>query len=394
MLHSVIDKVYRLRNLAQASRKVCANGGAPGVDKQTVKSWSANEEANLRQLHGELYADAYRSKEVLRQYIPKLGSKKMRPLGIPAVRDRVCQQAVLNVIGPTFEKMFHKGSYGFRPGRSCQTARKAIVEYRKAGYRYVVDLDIRNFFGEVDHNILMRQVKRVVKDRRVVGLLRGWLTGGVLEEGKIRYEASGTPQGGVVSPLLSNIYLTPFDHGLSAAGYEHVRYADDVLILCRSRQEAEAALATAAELLGKLKLMLSPEKTIISSFREGFDFLGFRFTQRHVQVASKSLKSLYAKVRERTRRQQGGVPVAQIITKVNDVIIGWATYHRHGSNVGLFRRLDKWVRNRIRAYVRRRWRDRGRWKVYSAIDLTRIGLKRMVSVMPNTRQLTLLKTPC
>lgn len=393
-LHSVIDKVYRLDNLREASRKVCGNGGGPGVDEQTVTSWRTNEEENIRQLHGELYADAYRSKEILRKYIPKPGSNKMRPLGIPAVRDRVCQQAVVNIIGPAFEEIFFEESHGFRAGRSCHTARETVLEYRKAGYRYVVDLDIRNFFGEVNHDILMRQLREIVKDRRTLGLIRGWLTAGILEEGEIRYETSGTPQGGVISPLLSNIYLTPFDHGLAAAGYKHVRYADDVVILCQSRQEAEAALAEATTLLCELGLELSPEKTAISSFREGFDFLGFRFKQRHVQVARKSLKALYAKVRDLTKRQQGDVPVTKVIEKVNKAIIGWARYHRHGNNVGLFKAIDGWVRNRIRAYKRGRWRDRGRWKLYSAFELGQMGLQRTVSVIPNTSQLTLFKTPC
>lgn len=359
-----------------------------------MDAWQANEEKQLHQLHGELYADKYRSKDVRRQYIPKPGSKKKRPLGIPTVKDRVCQQAVLNVLQPTFEEVFHEASHGFRPGRSTHTAREVILDYRKAGYRYVVDLDIRSFFDEVDHNILMRLVREVVKDRRVLGLIRGWLTAGVLEEGKVRYLTSGTPQGGVISPLLANIYLTPFDYGLAEAGYIHVRYADDVLILCRTREEAEAALEVAKGLLGRLKLTLSPEKTIVSSFREGFDFLGFHFTTRHVGVGKKSLKGLYGKVREATRRQQGDVPVEVVISTVNPIIAGWANYHRAGHNAGLFKRLDKWIRNRIRAYVRRCWRDRGRWKLYEAEELDRTGLKRMAWMKPRNHQMKLFESPC
>ncbi|MCL4515725.1 MAG: group II intron reverse transcriptase/maturase [Firmicutes bacterium] len=393
-LHSVIDKVYRMANLEKASRKVCANKGAPGVDKVTVAAWQAKEGTHLRQLHGKLYADNYRSKHVRRKYIAKQGSKKMRPLGIPAVKDRVCQQAVLNVLQPTFEEVFFEGSHGFRPGRSTRTARQAILGYRKTGYRYVVDLDIRNFFGEVDHAILMKLVREAVKDRRVLGLILGWLTAGILEEGEVRYATSGTPQGGVISPLLSNIYLTPFDLGMQAAGYVHVRYADDVLILCRTREEAEAALGKAKELLDRLKLVLSPEKTTMSSFQEGFDFLGYHFTLRHVGVAKKSLKGFYAKVRELTKRQQGDVPVEKVIEAVNARIVGWAKYHAEGDNTGLFRTLDKWVRNRVRAYVRRRWRDRGRWKVYTAEELDGKGLARMERMISRTHQLKLFESPC
>jgi group II intron reverse transcriptase/maturase len=393
-LHSVIDKVYRMANLAEASRKVCANKGAPGVDGQTVEAWRAKELAHLRQLHGELYADKYRSKHVRRHYIPKPGSKKMRPLGIPAVKDRICQQAVLNILQPAFEKVFSPGSHGFRPGRSTHTARRAILAYRKAGFRFVVDLDIQSFFDEVDHDILMKLVRGLVKDRRVLGLIRGWLSAGVMEEGKVRYQISGTPQGGVISPFLANIYLTPFDRGLAQAGYTHVRYADDVLILCRSREEAEAALEKAGELLGALKLRLSEEKTKTSSFAEGFDFLGFHFTARHVGVGEKSLKGFHAKVRSMTRRQQGGAPLAKIIEQVNPVLRGWANYHREGNNSGLFRELDKWVRNRIRAYKRGRWRDRGRWKIYEAEELDRMGLLRTERMLSRASQLKLFEFPC
>lgn len=385
-LHSVIDKVYRMANLKAASDKVCKNKGAPGVDGVSVGRWQANEAANLRQLHGLLYSDTYRSKEVRRQYIPKPGSSKMRPLGIPAVVDRVCQQAVLNVLQPTFEELFSEASYGFRPGRSTHQAREAIIGYRRDGYRHVVDLDIRNFFGEVDHEILMKLTREVVKDRRVLGLIRGWLKAGVMEEGEIRFATSGTPQGGVISPLLANIYLTPFDHALRSAGYTHVRYADDVLILCRTREEAEAALEKARELLTSVKLELSPEKTVISSFQAGFDFLGFHFSRRHVSVARKSLKGFYAKVRELTRRNQGCFSTEAVIRQLTPVLRGWATYHRHGHNVGLFKTLDTWVRNRIRAYARRRWRDRGRWKLFEAEELDAMGLLRLASVIARHEQ--------
>lgn len=394
ILHSVIDKVYRIANLVKASKKVCANKGAAGVDKVTVETWRAKEEAHLRQLHGELYADKYRSQPVLRVYIPKPGTDKQRPLGIPALVDRICQQAVLQVLQQTFEEIFFEGSYGFRPGRSTHTAKRAILEYKKSGYRYVVDLDISNFFNEVDHTILMKLVREVVKDRRVLRLIRGWLTAGVMEEGNVRYETSGTQQGGVISPLLSNIYLTPFDKALQKAGYAHVRYADDVLIMCKTREEAEAALQVAGDLLNRMKLRLSPEKTVISSFQEGFDFLGFHFGKRHVSVGKKSLQAFYAKVREATRRNQGNIPVKMVIAELNPKIEGWANYHRQGNNIVLFRNLDRWVRNRIRAYIRGRWRDRGRWKLYSAEELDRMGLARMEWKIPRSQQLKLFESPC
>ena len=195
VLHSVIDKVYNWNNLKVASRKVVGNRGSAGVDGMSVGQWKKKEEEHLRELRRRLMNDTYRSKPVLRRYIPKAGSKKQRPLGIPAVMDRVCQQSVQNILMPVFEEYFHKESHGFRPGRSTHTGAKRVEELRKQGYRHVVDLDIRDFFGQVDREILMGLVGQVVKDRRVLGLIRGWLKAGVLEEGKLRYAASGTPQG-------------------------------------------------------------------------------------------------------------------------------------------------------------------------------------------------------
>jgi len=239
----------------------------------------------------------------------------------------------------------------------------------------------------------MKLVRCLVKDRRVLGLIRGWLSAGVMEEGKVRYQISGTPQGGVISPLLANIYLTPFDRGLTEAGFVHVRYADDVLILCRSREEAEAALGKAKELLERLKLRLSEEKTKVGGFAEGFDFLGFHFTARYVGVGKKSLQGFHAKVREMTKRQQGDVPLSKIIGQVNPVLRGWANYHREGNNTGLFRDLDKWVRNRVRAYKRRCWRDRGRWKIYEAEELDWMGLVRTERMLAKVSQLKLFESP-
>lgn len=356
VVHSVIDKVYNWNNLEVASRKVVGNRGSAGVDGMSVVRWKEKEEEHLRELRRRLMNDTYRSKPVLRRYIPKPGSKKQRPLGIPAVKDRVCQQTVQNVLSPVFEEYFHEDSHGFRPGRSTRTAAKRVEELRKQGYRHVVDLDIRDFFGQVDREILMRLVGQVVKDRRVLGLIRGWLTAGVLEEGNVRYQMSGTPQGGVISPLLSNVYLTVLDNALAEAGYRFVRYADDMLILCLSEKEAVEALNQAKAVLGRLKLELNEEKTRISSFDEGFDFLGFHFGKRGRSIARKSLKAFYGKVRKVTKRQQGDKPVTAVIKTLNPLLRGWSNYHCEGQNVGMFTRLDGWVRKRLRSYMYKRWR--------------------------------------
>jgi RNA-directed DNA polymerase len=390
-LHSVIDKVYCLRNLIRASEKVCSNGGSPGLDGMSIATWRAQHELNLKSLRSALLEGRYRGAPVKRVYIPKPGDpSKKRPLGIPDVRERVCQQAVLQQLSPAFEEVFFEDSYGFRPGRSTHTAAHRIEELKRQGYRYVVDLDIENFFGNVDHEILLSQVRKVVKDRRVLGLIRGWLRAGVMEEGKVRYDTSGTPQGGPISPLLSNIYLTPFDFAMKEAGWNLIRYADDVLILCKTQEDAQAALEMARKLLESAKLKLSEAKTKVSSFKEGFDFLGFRFGARGRGVGGKSRKALYEKVRNATKRQQGNKPLQAVIAKVNPIITGWGRYHREGNNKGLFSTLDKWIRNRIRAYKRGRWRDRGRWKIFSTEELSEMGLQSLHGLIINRSKAQLL----
>ena len=355
ILHSVIDKVFNWNNLKLASRKVVKNKGSAGVDRMNVKQWQEKEDQHLRELQGRLKKDTYRSKPALRCYIPKPGSAKLRPLGIPVVVDRACQQATNNVLSPVFEGYFHESSHGFRPKRSTETAAKRVEALRKQAYTYAVDLDIKGFFDNVDQEILMKLVGQVVKDRRVLGLIRGWLKAGVMEEGNFRHTTSGTPQGGVISPLLSNIYLTPLDNALTEAGYQFVRYADDVVILCRSKEEAAEALHYARTVLGRLKLELNEEKTSTRTFKEGFDFLGFRFTNRGRHIARKSLLALYDKAREITQRQQGDKPVTAVIEALNPVLRGWGNYHREGRNVGMFDHLDTWIRKRLRSYIYKRW---------------------------------------
>jgi RNA-directed DNA polymerase len=391
VMHSAIDKIYNWRNLELASEKVVKNKGSGGVDKISIEMWAKHKEKYLLGLRKSLMNNNYRSKPVKRVYIDKPGTKKKRPLGIPVVKDRVCQQAVHNVLSPLFENYFHEESHGFRPGRSTKSAAKRIEEIRRLGYRYVVDLDIKGFFDNVDHEILMRLVRKVVMDRRVLGLIRGWLKAGVMEEGKIRYLTSGTPQGGVISPLLSNVYLTPFDDALTEKGYRHIRYADDVLIMCRTNEEAVEALEYARTILATLKLELSDEKTKISTFKDGFDFLGFHFGKGGRGVGRKSLKSFYQKVRESTKRLQGDKPLKKIVEDLNPILQGWGNYHKEGRNVGLFTKLDRWVRNRLRSYHNKQWRNRkGTNFRPSQKELKQIGLFSLKSILrPNELQLKL-----
>ena len=396
ILHSVVDKVYNWGNLKVASRKVVDNKGSAGVDGMSVEEWKEKEEVHLQELRRRLMKDTYRSKPALRSYIPKPGGTKQRPLGIPVVKDRVCQEAVQRVLSPVFEAYFHKDSHGFRVGCSTHTAARRVEALRKQGYRHVVDLDIRDFFGQVDRGILMKLVGQVVKDRRVLGLIRGWLEAGVLEEGNVRYETSGTPQGGVISPLLSNVYLTVLDNALTEGRYKFVRYADDVLILCRSEEEAAKALNHARAVLGRLKLELNEEKTRMSTFEEGFDFLGFHFGRGGRTIAGRSLKAFYDKVREKTRRQQGDKTVPSVIETLNPLLRGWANYHREGRNVGMFGQLDSWIRKRLRGYIHKRWRVY-KWPKENkptAEEFERMGLFSLRKVLrPESLQLSLFPAP-
>jgi group II intron reverse transcriptase/maturase len=381
ILHSAIDKVYNWNNLKASATKVAKNKGSGGVDGMGMSDWKKSEDKHISDLRRRLMNDTYRSKPVRRVFIPKPGSSKKRPLGIPTITDRVAQQAVHNILSPVFEEYFQEESHGFRPGRSTKTAARKIDETRKQGYSIVVDIDIRGFFDNVDHEILMRLVRKVVKDRRVLGLIRGWLKAGVMEEGNVRWQVSGTPQGGVISPLLSNIYLTVLDNALADTGIKFVRYADDVLILCRDLDRAQSALELVRSVLTKLKLELNEEKTQISSFNLGFDFLGFHFGRAGRGIGTKSLKSFYRKVREATRRNQGDVPLSIVIENLNPIIRGWGNYHNQGRNIGMFTKLDKWTRNRIRSYVWKRWRDRAAFNVHpSKEELEKSGLLSLRSI--------------
>lgn len=234
----------------------------------------------------------------------------------------------------------------------------------------------------------MRLVRIVVKDRRVIGLIRGWLSAGVMEEGNVRYQTTGTPQGGVISPLLSNIYLTVLDNALDEAGYHFVRYADDVVILCRTQEEAQRALGKAREVLAGLKLELNEEKTRVTSFAEGFDFLGFHFIQRFRKIGSKSLLSFYTKVRETTKRQQGDRPATAVIEDLNPIIRGWGNYHKEGHNVGMFGKLERWVRKRLRSYIHKRWRSQTK---PTRREFDQMGLLSMRSIV-RPKQLHLVLT--
>lgn len=356
---TLVDKVYALPTLRAAFARVKANRGAAGVDHVTVAMYEARLDANLATLSAALRDGTYRPQAIRRHWIPK-GPRERRPLGIPTVRDRVVQTALRLVLEPIFEGTFATHSYGFRPQRGAKDALRRVNALLRAGYRHVVDADIRAYFDRIPHAPLRARVETKISDRRVLALVEAFLHQPIFE-GLAEWTADeGTPQGAVISPLLANLYLDPLDHAMAAAGYEMVRYADDLVVLCRTREEATAALAHLAHWTTTAGLQLHPEKTrLVDATRsQGFDFLGYHFAQGKRWPRKKSLQKLQARVRTQTRRNQGhSLPV--IIADVNRTLHGWFGYFKH-SRTTTFRRLDSWVRQRLRSILRKRSRRRGR----------------------------------
>ncbi|MGH7859168.1 MAG: group II intron reverse transcriptase/maturase [Candidatus Binatia bacterium] len=357
---SLMDKVYALPNLRAAFRKVKANAGAAGVDRQTVKMFEQHLEANLERLAEELEAGSYRPRAVRRQWIDKAGSKEKRPLGIPTVRDRVVQAAMCNVMEPIFERDYAKHSYGFRPGRGCKDALRRVVELLRAGYTYVVDADLKSYFDTIPQPALLQEVKRKIADGRVLELIEAYMKCAVMDGLEQWIPEGGTPQGAVLSPLLSNIYLDPLDHLMQQHGYEMVRYADDFIILCRSEAEAQRALEEVQQWTARAGLRLHPEKTRIVDAAQpgGFDFLGYHFERGQRWPRKKSLGKFKETIRIKTLRTSGR-SLEAIIVDVNQTLRGWFNYFKH-SHPRIFGSLDGWVRMRLRSILRKRHGRKGR----------------------------------
>ena len=367
---SLIDKVYRPKTLMAAWRRVRAAGGAAGTDRQSLKAFERRLDANLAKLHEELKTATYRPRPIRRCYIDKPGSKEKRPLGIPAVRDRVVQTALKMVLEPIFEWEFVPTSFGFRPGQGCKDALRRVEGLMRAGYTWVIDADLKHYFETIPHERLMGEIKRHIADSRVLDLIEGFLKQQILEDLRYWTPEKGTPQGAVISPLLSNIYLHEVDKQVRLAGYEMVRYADDFVILCRSQQEAKAALAGVSALVGERGLSLHADKTSVVATHEvgqGFDFLGYHFENGTRWPRKKSLKKFKDAIRRKTRRSNGR-NIAAIIRDVNRTSIGWFGYFKH-SNWKTFAPLDGWIRRRLRSILRKygkkkgiaRGRDNIRW---------------------------------
>jgi RNA-directed DNA polymerase len=356
---SLIDKVHPERTLHAAFAQVAANKGAAGVDHVTVKKFADRLEANLKKLSEELRSGRYRPQQIRRHYIPKPGSKEKRPLGIPTVRDRVVQTAALMALEPIFEHDFAEHSYGFRPKRGCKDALRRVDELLKAGHTYVVDADLKSYFDTIPHDRLMALVGQKVSDGRVLSLIESFLKQGVLDGLREWTPEEGSPQGGCISPLLSNIYLNPLDHLMAEQGFEMVRYADDFVILCRSPEEAARALAVVQQWTTEASLKLHPEKTkIVDATAVSFDFLGYRFVGGLRLPRPKSMQKLKDAIRAKTKRTSGK-SLPAIILDLTPTLRGWFEYFKHSQKT-TFRELDGWIRMRLRSILRKRRGRKGR----------------------------------
>lgn len=351
--YSLMDKVYTPKALALAWERVRANKGAAGVDGQSVERFAAGAEAYLAELSRDLREGRYWPQSVRRVDIPK-GDGQTRPLGIPTVKDRIVQTAVKLVIEPIFEVQFLATSYGFRPGRGCKEALREVDGLLKAGYAFVVDADLKAYFDSIPHGKLMERVEARIADGRVLGLIRSWLEQDILRGMERWKPTDGTPQGAVISPLLANLYLHPLDERMMARGYRMVRYADDFVVLCRSPEEAEAALSEIRGWVAENGLTLHPDKTHVGDCREaggGFDFLGYRFEAGRRWVRRKSLMRLKDGIRAKTRRTRGE-SLARVIADLTPMLRGWFGYFKHAHS-STFRKLDGFIRRRLRALLRK-----------------------------------------
>jgi len=405
-VHSLVDKVYKLKNLALAWEKVRRNKGAGGIDGQSVADFERDLNGNLKKLHNELRTQTYQPQPVKRRLIPKSGQPgKFRPLGIPNVYDRVCQQALLNRLEPIFEPIFDDANFGYRRGRSTKDAMRKIWCELEQGYEWVVDADLKDFFGSADHGKIMELLNQRVADGRVLRLLESMMKVGYSEGRQVHQTSRGVPQGGVISPLISNILLTPFDREMRRKGYRLTRFADDWLVTCRTRAEAQAALNFAKQVLKKLGVVLNEEKTRIVHVSHGFEFLGYKIKrgQRPLKLAAHKIKSntrqgaLYVyprqksidhfkeQIRKRTRRK-APLTTKALIDEINPVIRGWGNYYRKSHVRRLFNQLDRWIVRRLWSHRHKRWRNCG-WKSLPHSKVYgELGLVSLIYLIPSLKR--------
>jgi RNA-directed DNA polymerase len=364
--YSLMDKVCAPATLEAAWEKVSANKGAAGVDGQGIKRFEAHAELYLTELATALRERSYRPQPIRRVEIPK-GDGRTRPLGIPTVKDRIVQTAVKFALEPIFEATFRPTSYGFRPGRGCQGALREVAQLIEDGYAFVVDADFESYFDTIPHERLMQRVEERVSDGCILELLHGWLKQDIMQDLQRWTPTEGTPQGAVISPLLANIYLHPLDELMAARGYRMVRYADDFVVLCKSREEADAALAEIRAWVADNGLRLHPGKTHIGDCRqrgEGFEFLGYRFEAGRRFVRKKSLNRFKDSIRAKTRRTRGQ-SLAVIIADLNPLLHGWFKYFKH-AHPRTFDMLDKFIRRRLRSLLLKQTKKRSAFGISRA----------------------------
>ena len=388
--YSLYDKVYSGANLQRAWQQVKAGKGAGGIDGVSIQQYDASLPQNLSVLEHLLKTKQFKSHPVKRVYIPKANGKK-RPLGIPTIRDRIVQQALLNILQPIFDPLSADCSYGFRPGRSAHDAIKAIEGHLNEGYTTIVDADISDFFGNVNHDLLLNAVNKHVADGSILSLIKLFLQAGVMEEGQVKHVTTGTPQGGVISPLLANIYLSGFDSFMLERGYRLVRYADDWVVLCKNQRKAEHALAIARKYLTNLGLSLNEEKTTIVDYRKGgsFAFLGYVFKRPYEtdrKVPRKRARDAFkTRIKALTRRQQPK-NVVMVIKTLNPVIRGWGNYFKYGDVKSLFAEYDSYIRMRLRSYAKKkRWVSKVAHSTWPNKRLADLGLVSLTALREASR---------
>ncbi len=402
-VHSLIDKVYKQKNLELAWDKVKRNKGAGGIDGQSIPEFEKNSEEYLARLHDELRTKTYQPKPVKQQLIPKSGQPgTFRPLGIPTVYDRICQQALLNRLEPIFEPIFDDANFGYRRGRSTKDAMRKIWKEIEAGNEWIVDADLKDFFGSACHQKLLTLFRQRIADGRILNLLDSIMKAGCIAEGKKLPSERGVPQGGVFSPLASNVLLTPFDREMRRKGYRLTRYADDWVVTCSTRAEAQAALEFATKVLSKLGVTLNKEKTKIVHVRRGLEFLGYKIKRGskplrlpahkikssiqqgalYVYPKQKSITHFREQIRSRTQRRSPR-STQEIVDEINPVIRGWGNYYRKAHIRKLFAMLDRWIVRRLWSQRYKRWRNSG-WKTLPDSKLREeLGLVSLIRLIPS-----------
>jgi RNA-directed DNA polymerase len=401
-VHSLIDKVYKRKNLEMAWGKVKENRGSGGVDGQSLAAFQSQQGLQLARLEKELKEDTYRPQPVLQHPIPKRDKPgEYRMLGVPTIYDRVCQQALLNRLEPIFEPIFDDASFGYRRGRSTKDALRKIWNEIQSGSEWIVDADFRDFFGSVDHEKLLTLVAQRIADGRVLRLIQAMLKAGSYGKGQLFPTERGTPQGGVVSPVLSNILLTPFDREMRLRGYQLTRYADDWVVTCRSAAEARSVVDAARRILKQLGVELHPQKTRIVHVQHGFKFLGYKIKRGkklflpeskirsqarsgalYAYPREKSIQRFQGQVRQRTQRR---VPLKtkELIAELNPLLRGWGEYYKRAHVRKLFNQLDRWIVRRIWSHRFKRWRNGGWTQLPTAMLYGEYELVNLVGLIPS-----------